>query len=196
LGSDHFFFPFFWKDFQLSTARWTDEQVGAYLRLLMWAWDEVGLPIDEQALMSMGDWSVEAWSRIWPKVGPKFIRRGRRLFNLRQEEIRQQIQAKSDKARAAAFARHAQSGRTADALPTQGDRSASKAKQSKAVPPPTPPRAEGRPTRAQRKAALRAVGPSAGWRGGEGCPHEPRCSVPTHCALLSAKAEHPDEVPA
>lgn len=64
-------------------------------------------------------------------------------------------------------------------------------------PPPTPPQAEGRrTTRAERKAALRAVGPTAGkrnWR--YDCPHIPECREQDACAGR-LKAEHPDEVPA
>jgi uncharacterized protein YdaU (DUF1376 family) len=160
LGSDRFFFPFFWKDFMIATQGWTDEQVGAYLRLLIWAWDRDGLPTQEAEIQRLGQWKAAAWRRIWSVVGPKF-----------------------------------DANAYADAMRTQCDGNANKEKQT-STPPPTPPHAEGRQTRAERKAALRAVGPSAGWRGGDGCPHEPRCSVPTHCALLIAKAEHPDEVPA
>jgi uncharacterized protein YdaU (DUF1376 family) len=199
LGSDRFFFPFFWKDFMIATQGWTDEQVGAYLRLLIWAWDRDGLPTQEAEIQRLGQWKAAAWRRIWSVVGPKFEARDGRLVNVRQEHIRRVVGARSDSAKASAEARwakdRADANAYADAMRTQCDGNANKEKQT-STPPPTPPHAEGRQTRAERKAALRAVGPSAGWRGGDGCPHEPRCSVPTHCALLIAKAEHPDEVPA
>lgn len=202
MGSDRFFFPFFWKDFQLATGNWTDEQVGAYMRLLIYAWDKEGLPLNETAVQEIGKWSGAKWRRIWAVVGAKFEARGGRLVNARQEEIRVAVGGRSTSARLSAEARwtreRADANRHADEMRTHSDGNANKEKQSRSVPPPTPPPAEGRRTRAERKAALRAVGPDdAEWR--DRCAaagHRPACGAPHACKLLIAKAEHPEEIPA
>lgn len=193
MGSDRFFFPFFWKDFQFTTARWTDEQVGAYLRLLIVAWDAGGLPLAESDVQRLGSWSMRAWRRIWPVVGLKWEARDGRLVNARQEEIRAAIIDKSTSSKASADRRWEEERRKAneyaDAMRTHPVGNANKEKQRRSVPPPTPPHAEGRhPTRAERKATLRAVGPpAAAWR--DDCPHQPPCSTETQCWLLTQKAE-------
>lgn len=200
MGSDRFFFPFFWKDFQLATGNWTDEQVGAYLRLLIWSWDKDGLPGQESEVQKIGKWTAAAWRRIWSVVGEKFEYRAGRLVNARQEEIRAAVGWRSDSARASAEARWARDRADANAsIPHSGGtavasiRNANKENKIK-DPPPTPPPAEGRrPTRAERKAALRAVGPAEPtWRAD--CPHKPTCGTPRTCELLRARAE--TEVPA
>jgi uncharacterized protein YdaU (DUF1376 family) len=82
---DHYI-PFFGRDFYASTAMWTAEEVGHYIRLLVIQWDSGGLPseLERLELVSPGV------SRVWPLLSLKFpagddgLRR-----NLRMEEHRE-----------------------------------------------------------------------------------------------------------
>ena len=46
---DHYI-PFFGRDFYASTAMWTAEEVGHYIRLLVIQWDSGGLPAEPPVL--------------------------------------------------------------------------------------------------------------------------------------------------
>lgn len=81
---DHYI-PFFGRDFYASTAMWTAEEVGHYIRLLVIQWDSGGLPaeLERLELVSPGV------GRVWPLLSGKFplcddgLRR-----NVRMEEHR------------------------------------------------------------------------------------------------------------
>jgi len=64
---DHYI-PFFGRDFYASTAMWTAEEVGHYIRLLVIQWDSGGLPsdLDRLELVSPGV------SKVWPLLSGKF----------------------------------------------------------------------------------------------------------------------------
>jgi uncharacterized protein YdaU (DUF1376 family) len=64
---DHYI-PFFGRDFYASTAMWTAEEVGHYIRLLVIQWDSGGLPseLERLELVSPGV------SRVWPLLSGKF----------------------------------------------------------------------------------------------------------------------------
>lgn len=81
-------FQFYARDFIVSTTDLTDEQVGAYTRLLAFAWDRQGLPADEARIQRLRPWTDEQWARIWPELREKWVKRGDRLVNLRQERER------------------------------------------------------------------------------------------------------------
>ena len=81
-------FPLYVDDWMRATATMTDEQAGAYMRLLCHAWAEGGLPRDETAIRSIGRWSPTAWRRIWPAVAGKWREQDGRLVNPRQERER------------------------------------------------------------------------------------------------------------
>jgi uncharacterized protein YdaU (DUF1376 family) len=86
LGSKKYpWFPLDVTDWPDAPAVMTDEQSGAYIRLLCWAWKEQGLPADEPSIRQIGRWNTAAWKRIWSVVGPKWEQRGERLVNPRQE---------------------------------------------------------------------------------------------------------------
>ena len=81
---DHYI-PFFGRDFYASTAMWTAEEVGHYIRLLVIQWDSGGLPaeLERLELVSPGV------GRVWQLLSSKFplcddgLRR-----NVRMEEHR------------------------------------------------------------------------------------------------------------
>lgn len=64
---DHYI-PFFGRDFYASTAMWTAEEVGHYIRLLVIQWDSGGLPaeLERLELVSPGI------GRVWPLLSVKF----------------------------------------------------------------------------------------------------------------------------
>lgn len=64
---DHYI-PFFGRDFYASTAMWTAEEVGHYIRLLVIQWDSGGLPadLDRLELVSPG------LGRVWGLLSEKF----------------------------------------------------------------------------------------------------------------------------
>lgn len=104
--TDFPWFPLYVDDWTRSTATMTDEQAGAYMRLLCHAWAENGLPTDEAAIRAIGRWSPAAWKRIWPVVSTKWFEHEGRLMNGRQERERQGRDAFRD-ARSAAGKRGA-----------------------------------------------------------------------------------------
>jgi hypothetical protein len=64
---DHYI-PFFGRDFYASTAMWTAEEVGHYIRLLVIQWDSGGLPaeLERLELVSPGV------RNVWPLLSSKF----------------------------------------------------------------------------------------------------------------------------
>jgi uncharacterized protein YdaU (DUF1376 family) len=204
LASDLPYMPFWPKDWLQSTATLTVEQRDAYMTLLCHAWEEGGLPTNEDKLRNIGRWTPAAWRRIWEAVGERFEVRNGRLIHPRMELERTGVRERHDKLSSAGKAGAA--GRWRGHTRGQSDRNATASRpdwQSDLDPevhlPPTPsaPR-KGRQTRAERKAALRAVGPSRQtWREDcEAAGHRPPCSTPAEHARATAKAEHPEDVSA
>ena len=81
---DHYI-PFFGRDFYASTAMWTAEEVGHYIRLLVIQWDSGGLPAELNRL----EFISPGLGRVWEMLCEKFpvcedgLRR-----NLRMEQHR------------------------------------------------------------------------------------------------------------
>lgn len=78
-------FALYVADWCDSTAVMTDEQVGAYMRLLCHSWKEDGLPIDETSIRQLGRWNAAAWKRVWPAVASKWPIVNDKRRNPRQE---------------------------------------------------------------------------------------------------------------
>lgn len=82
---DHYM-PFFGRDFYASTAMWTAEEVGHYIRLLVIQWDSGGLPADLSRLELVSP----GVGRVWPILEPKFpvggdgLRRNERMEQHRE----------------------------------------------------------------------------------------------------------------
>jgi uncharacterized protein YdaU (DUF1376 family) len=82
---DHYI-PFFGRDFYASTATWTAEEVGHYIRLLVIQWDSGSLPaeLERLELVSPGV------SRVWSLLGTKFpVGEDGQRRNQRMEEHRE-----------------------------------------------------------------------------------------------------------
>jgi uncharacterized protein YdaU (DUF1376 family) len=204
LASDLPYMPFWPKDWLQSTATLTVEQRDAYMTLLCHAWEEGGLPTNEDQLRNIGRWTAVAWRRIWSVVGGRFEVRAGRLIHPRMETERAEVRERHDRLSSAGKAGaarrwlgHERRNATAYAIAQPSDKQSNSDLKDHLPPTPSAGR-KGRPTRAERKAALRAVGPNdADWR--ERCAslrHKPPCGTLRTCELLIAKAEHPEDVPA
>ncbi|HMU69749.1 MAG TPA: hypothetical protein PKC38_07065 [Chitinophagales bacterium] len=84
--SDDFILPFFHKEFSSATRDWTDAEVGAYTRLLIFQWDQGSIPEDINRIRKIAD-SIDQTGAI---VLPKFAKAEQdgRLQNLNMEKIR------------------------------------------------------------------------------------------------------------
>lgn len=71
-------FPLYYNDIDRSTKTWTDEEFGAYMRLLMEQWDKGGLPKDYQRLTRI----ATSLQTTWPLLKDKFVEVDGQLKNL------------------------------------------------------------------------------------------------------------------
>jgi len=83
-------FQFYPKDFITDdkVAIMNLEDVGAYILLLSYCWENCGLPTDPDELKEMCG-NPENWQKIWLKVGRCFYEREGRLHNRRLDEERE-----------------------------------------------------------------------------------------------------------
>jgi uncharacterized protein YdaU (DUF1376 family) len=82
------------------------EAEGLFIRLLMIAWDNRGLPTDADAVRKLaGTKYARVWKTAWPPVRKKFVERSSRLVNLRQEQERDKQTERAKKAAEAAKSR-------------------------------------------------------------------------------------------
>lgn len=98
-------YQFYPSDFEMGTAHLTNEEVGAYVRLLNYQWAMDGLPSDPAVLASLARESPQKFAKIWKSIKDKFPEReGGKLANKRLEEIREtsRKRAKNGKSKSAA----------------------------------------------------------------------------------------------
>lgn len=69
LKDDHWF-KFFYKKFVMSTQGWKDDEVGAYVRLLIHQFDKRGLPDDPNELSKL----ITSYKKNWPMLSRKFLK--------------------------------------------------------------------------------------------------------------------------
>lgn len=82
------FMPLFLGDLLAATATWKGEARALYVMLLAYQWSAGPLPADPGDIAVMCQYEPENFSRLWRTVGPKFVRHGDGLINLRLEEHR------------------------------------------------------------------------------------------------------------
>lgn len=105
-------FLFYPRDFLVDAHvdRMTLEQIGAYVRLLCFAWLEGGLDANLDGLAGLCHISrAEFETRIWPALRPCFRIEGGRIVQKRLERSRAQSAKASAHGRAAAIARWSRS---------------------------------------------------------------------------------------
>ena len=96
------YYPRYPQRFALSTATWTDEEVGAYCRLLDYQWDHGSIPADAARRNRI----AESLERTWPTLADKFeAGEDGELRNGFLESLREKVETISQKRRDAANAR-------------------------------------------------------------------------------------------
>lgn len=88
--------PLYYNDLTTSTQDWTDEEFGAYLRLLIHQWRQGYLPKDYQRLTRI----ATSLNTTWPLLKSKFQEIDGVLKNPNMEEIRAKKAAHSEKQKA------------------------------------------------------------------------------------------------
>ncbi|WP_158538694.1 DUF1376 domain-containing protein [Chitinophaga skermanii] len=76
--------PLYYNDFRGATLDWTDEEVGAYIRLLIYQWDAGFIPNDKKRLERI----CSSFTQTWPLLSTKFSDNDGKLQNQRLEIIR------------------------------------------------------------------------------------------------------------
>lgn len=80
-------FPLYYNDLDRSTRDWTDEEYGAYVRLLVHQWDKGHLPKDYQRLTRI----ATSLDTNWGMLKDKFPENGIGLKNVVLEQIRHKL---------------------------------------------------------------------------------------------------------
>ncbi|MGV3518202.1 DUF1376 domain-containing protein, partial [Luteitalea sp.] len=81
-------FPFFAKEWLTSTLGMSAEARGSYINLLAYAWDNDGLPVDEESCRGIAGVDRAPWKRVWPVLAVKWPVVDGRRRNERLEEAR------------------------------------------------------------------------------------------------------------
>ena len=83
-------FQMYAADFLVDTLDWTVDEIGIYIRLLLYEWVNKELPIDPKRLAKIAGTSPKKFTKRWSKIQFKFIQNGNGfLINERLEETRQ-----------------------------------------------------------------------------------------------------------
>lgn len=102
-------FQFYPKDFLSGTATMSLQEVGAYVRLLCYAWDAGSVPAEPKERARILGCARAQEKELWKKVGQKFALRGDAYINERMEDERHKQaeyrRRQSDKGKAGATAR-------------------------------------------------------------------------------------------
>ena len=93
-------FQFYPKDFLMDdkVAVMNLEQIGAYMKLMCFCWNNDGLPNDKDELKSMCG-NPETWETIWKKVSKCFYENNGKLYNKRLEKERKKQEAWREKSK-------------------------------------------------------------------------------------------------
>jgi hypothetical protein len=98
MAKDDIWFKFFYKLFLISTQGWKDDEVGAYMRLLINQFDRGSLPDDPKELQKL----ITTYKKNWPLLSKKFVKgQDGFLRNIFMDEIRIERTEKSKKGRIA-----------------------------------------------------------------------------------------------
>ena len=83
-------FRLYASDFYMDTQTWSNEEVGVYLRLLLYQWINGSIPNDDKKMRKICSLSARKWSKIWPNISHKFVTKNEQnLIKLRLEEERE-----------------------------------------------------------------------------------------------------------
>jgi uncharacterized protein YdaU (DUF1376 family) len=86
------YFPWYPKDWlgSASVSAMPLAAQGLYMRLISFAWLSDGLPADGEALRRLAGVERAEWKRVWPLVAPLWEDRDGRLYQSKQERVRQE----------------------------------------------------------------------------------------------------------
>ena len=83
-------FQMYASDFYMDTITWTNEEIGVYLRLLLYEWINKDLPEDPEKLKKIVKISSKKFKKIFPSMSHKFIKNNKNnLINPRLEAERE-----------------------------------------------------------------------------------------------------------
>lgn len=86
-------FQIYVADFDMDTAAWDNEEVGAYVRLLFYQWANEAIPDDPARLAKIARCSRTKFRKIWLIISQKFVPKSDGfLINLRLERTRHEKQ--------------------------------------------------------------------------------------------------------
>lgn len=80
---------FYFADFDMDTAHLTNEEIGAYMRLLTYQWINGFVPFDEKKRARIARCTTHKMKKLWAEIGGFFVQHGERFLNPRMEEERQ-----------------------------------------------------------------------------------------------------------
>ena len=118
-------FPLYPTDLMTSTCHLSADAFGAYMRLLCYAWDNHGLPLDDDDRRRIAGIDPAPWPAVWAKIAGKWEERDGRLWNAREEEERAKAITRAQSASAAgkASGRARANGKATDVERTLNGRS-------------------------------------------------------------------------
>lgn len=93
-------FQLYAGDLFVDTFLWSNRELGAYTRLLLFQWTNGPLPSDINKLAKIACENVRKMTQIWQEIGKKFAKNEQGNFvNLRLEETREKQRKYSEKQR-------------------------------------------------------------------------------------------------
>src|SRR5687768_11077719 len=69
MAKGDYFFPLYYQKLLTSTTGWKDDEFGAYLRLLIYQFDNGGIPNDQEIIQRI----APSTKKNWPLISRKFI---------------------------------------------------------------------------------------------------------------------------
>lgn len=118
--------PLYYNDITTSTQDWTDEEFGAYMRLLIHQWRQGGLPKDYQRLARI----ATSLDTNWPMLKLKFVEIDGVLKNEVMEDIREKRDKHKERQKENALKRYQKSAKpNAKTLPLEEEREYEKEKE-------------------------------------------------------------------
>lgn len=83
-------FQFYANDFIADTQDWSIEEIGIYIRLLCYQWNNGAIPDDKKRIARISGCDLDAIEKAWVILDLKFIKHSEGLKNLRLEQTREE----------------------------------------------------------------------------------------------------------
>lgn len=93
MAKGDYYFPLFYQRLLTSTTGWTDQEFGAYIRLLIYQFDNGSIPSDINQIARI----APSAKKVWSLLSTKFIDNGNGgLINTTMDEIRKETKRKQE----------------------------------------------------------------------------------------------------